>query len=599
MKYVFLLFLPLLAFAQGGNVVLNGTIISGNGTPATGYTAATTLDGNPLTAFAAPPGTGNGPWVGIDAGQAVTLVSVIVSPRAGDASQIWALAWSGCIIEADVVSNFATAVTLYTFPSWATGLPDVYSGLMKTIPMSPSQAYRYYRFRDPVSHGNVGELRFVVQYVSGLTAMPVAPVITPGGGAFLSGSVTVSMSTATTGSTIYYTTNGTAPACGTSTLYSAPFALTVSNPPTQVQAVACNSGLSTTQSLDLGNQYYRGYGWNAGDQMYDDSGNEMETHAGSMLWAEGKWWWIGMNQSWGGSVANWALGHPGLWLYSSTDMYTWTKVGQNVTDLGVVNVERPHVIYNALHNNYVMWMKAAPYPGTGNSYAAVLTGPHPYGPWTVLTTTYDPATTGTYVGFRDNTLFVDTNGTAYTAFTDGTNTQFHIMQLSTDYTTAVGSVITPDASGGREGPALFRNGSTYFLVTSQSTNASLTNDDVEYQTASSPLGPWSALSGSGTFYTKLVTSTVYNAQATQVIKLPWMSNAYVYLADSWTESQVTTPAGSTWYITNNTTPLFLPLTFPTSTTVKAPTLTDAPSPFNKESRWSYSGMFPMPGAMAR
>ena len=349
MKYVFLLFLPLLAFAQGGNVVLNGTIISGNGTPATGYGAANTLDGNPLTAFAAPPGTGNGPWVGIDAGQAVTLVSVIASPRAGDASQIWALAWSGCIIEADVVSNFATAVTLYTFPSWATGLPDVYSGLMKTIPMSPSQAYRYYRFRDPVSHGNVGELRFVVQYVSGLTAMPVAPVITPGGGAFLSGSVTVSMSTATTGSTIYYTTNGTAPACGTSTLYSAPFALTVSNPPTQVQAVACNSGLSTTQSLDLGNQYYRGYGWNAGDQMYDDSGNEMETHAGSMLWAEGKWWWIGMNQSWGGSVANWALGHPGLWLYSSPDMYTWTKVGQNVTNLGVVNVERPHVIYNALH----------------------------------------------------------------------------------------------------------------------------------------------------------------------------------------------------------------------------------------------------------
>src|SRR5580700_4925949 len=177
MKYIFLLlFLPLVAFAQGGNVILNGTIIQGGNPPASSFPAASAFDGNPVTWFAS---TTGGTWVGEDAGQAVTPVSVGLMPRPGNATTVFALAtWSGCVIEATVSDpTFASPVLLYTVPSWNTGLPDILPDVMKYITLSPSTAYRYYRFRDPVSLGNLAEIRFIVQYASGLTATPVPPVI--------------------------------------------------------------------------------------------------------------------------------------------------------------------------------------------------------------------------------------------------------------------------------------------------------------------------------------------------------------------------------------------------------------------------------------
>lgn len=80
--------------------------------------------------------------------------------------------------------------------------------------------------------------------VNGATETVSAPVITPGGGTFTN-SVSVSMTTATAGATIRYTTDGSTPN-GTSAVYTAPF--TISNSQT-VNAVAfLNGKLSTVSS---------------------------------------------------------------------------------------------------------------------------------------------------------------------------------------------------------------------------------------------------------------------------------------------------------------------------------------------------------------
>src|SRR5439155_25860625 len=72
-------------------------------------------------------------------------------------------------------------------------------------------------------------------------AVAAAPTFSPGAGTYM-GSVTVALSTTTSGATIYYTTDGSTPTTGSSA-YSAP--ILVSNT-TTIQAIATASGMSNS-----------------------------------------------------------------------------------------------------------------------------------------------------------------------------------------------------------------------------------------------------------------------------------------------------------------------------------------------------------------
>src|SRR5204863_7668700 len=72
-------------------------------------------------------------------------------------------------------------------------------------------------------------------------AVAAAPTFSPGAGTYM-GSVTVGLSTTTSGATIYYTTNGRTQTT-TSSTYSAP--ILVSNT-TTIQAIATASGMSNS-----------------------------------------------------------------------------------------------------------------------------------------------------------------------------------------------------------------------------------------------------------------------------------------------------------------------------------------------------------------
>jgi hypothetical protein len=74
------------------------------------------------------------------------------------------------------------------------------------------------------------------------TIAAVAPVISPNGGTH-SGPQTVTLSSATPGATIRYTTDGSTPTAGTGTVYSGPFAQIFSG---TVKAIATKSGLTAS-----------------------------------------------------------------------------------------------------------------------------------------------------------------------------------------------------------------------------------------------------------------------------------------------------------------------------------------------------------------
>lgn len=580
MKLTAALLFPLLAFSQTGEIILTGTIISGApDPPSTGFEADKAFDGNTLTSYAAGYPTGTA-WVGIDATKAVRLTKVWLMPRAGTSGEVVAKdRWtSNMRIHASASADFTGSATLYTFSNWASGLNGLYPHVLLPFSVSPGADYRYYRFYDGAWYGNIAELRFQIQATADVSARPVPPVISPGSGTYPSGSVTVTITSATTSAAIRYTTNGDAPTCA-STLYEGAFALAVSGS-VHLQAIACDAS-TTTEASEVSSQKYKNYGWAAGELPLDELGRKQNAHASNVWFADGYWWRIGMNLNWTTESGGLPLASgPGWWIYRSSDFLTWEKVTTTpiLTNTGWTHHERAHVLYNSSTSKYVLWANC------GNGYnslaACIATADAPAGPWTLIDNDYSPSA----LGYKDNNLFLDDDGQAYAVFVTGDQQDMAVVRLNSDFLTANTATLAYATQGaGREAPAMFKRGSTYFLLSS-GTMPPGSPGGVAYQTASSPLGPWSGLTS---LYSQDPTGTSWDGQPTQVVRF---GSLYMLIADAWVLEAV-----STWYEIKNSTLLHLPLVFPTSTTVRADVLTDAPA------NWSLAGrgLFPFPGGIQR
>ena len=243
----------------------------------------------------------------------------------------------------------------------------------------------------------------------------------------------------------------------------------------------------------------------------------------------------------------------GVWLYSTPDLYNWHYESQILgLPAGWQEVSRPHIVYNASTQQYVLWAHLIAYNGnpefpTANA-AGIATAPAITGPWAWVNTNYNPGH-----GYKDCNLFEDADGTAYTVATDGSQQNMWVYRLASDYLSAVAAAQV-DATSGWESPVLFRRGSTYFLITGASdlyvnTLNNFTNQS--YQTAGSPLGPWTA---KAPLFASNPQGTLYNGQPTSVFQIPGKQDGWIYMADNWTGPAV---AGSTH--------LWLPLTFSDAT----------------------------------
>ncbi|MFJ4784929.1 RICIN domain-containing protein [Streptomyces sp. NPDC088794] len=282
-----------------------------------------------------------------------------------------------------------------------------------------------------------------------------------------------------------------------------------------------------------------------GTQFTDTSGNVVHAHGGGVIKVGSYYYWFGEDRNADNTFKY-------VDAYRSTDLKTWefrnhVLTQSSAAELGTAYIERPKVIYNASTGKFVMWMHKENGVDYSEARAAVAVSDTVDGTYTYQGS-FQPL--GQYMS-RDITTYVDTDGTAYMVSAANENYDLHIYKLNSAYTGIDSLVANPWAGGHREAPALFKRGSVYFMLTSGATGWSANQQ--QYATATSLAGPWTSFANVGD-------STAYNSQTAYVLPVTGTSGtSYLYLGDRWGNS-----FGGT---VNDSRYVWLPLTFPTSTTM--------------------------------
>jgi len=249
-------------------------------------------------------------------------------------------------------------------------------------------------------------------------------------------------------------------------------------------------------------------------QFRDSSGNLVNAHGGGMIKVGSFYYWFGENRDGTNLVS----------AYRSTDLKSWTLrahvLRKNMGgELATANIERPKVLYNAATGTYVLWAHKENGVDYGEARVAVASASNVEGPYTYHGS-YRP------LGYdsRDMTVFND-NGTAYLISATRVNADMNIYRLTPDFLDVESLVRTLWPGQYREAPALFKRGSTYFLITSGATGWN--PNQAKYATASSISGTWSGLSN-------FADSTTYSSQSTHVVPVQGSSTtSYLYVGDRW------------------------------------------------------------------
>lgn len=280
-----------------------------------------------------------------------------------------------------------------------------------------------------------------------------------------------------------------------------------------------------------------------GTQFSDVGGNPVHAHGGGILKVGEYYYWFGENRNPNNTFR-------AVSVYRSTDLRNWefrnnVLTQSSASELQVANIERPKVIYNASTGRYVMWMHKENGSDYNEARAAVASSATVDGNYT-WHGSFRP------LGHmsRDITLYND-NGTAYMISAARDNYDLHIYRLTADYLNAASLVGNFWPGGHREAPAMFKRGSTYFLLTSGATGWS--PNQARYATASSISGPWSG-------WTNVGDSTTFRSQPTYVLPIQGTSTtSYLYLGDRW--------AGAWGGPVNDSQYVWLPISFPSSTSM--------------------------------
>ncbi|MET7779815.1 RICIN domain-containing protein [Streptomyces sp. NPDC005388] len=283
-----------------------------------------------------------------------------------------------------------------------------------------------------------------------------------------------------------------------------------------------------------------------GTQFTDTTGSVVHAHGGGVIKVGSSYYWFGENRNADNTF-------KAVSAYRSTDLQNWEFRGYVLTqasdpELAVANIERPKVIYNSTTGKFVMWMHKE--NGTDYNQSRVAVSDTADGDYTWRGSFRPPSGTTS----RDMTLFKDDDGTAYQITSAAGNADLHIYKLTADYTGYDTLVGNPWPGNYREAPALFKRDGVYFMLTS-STSGWNPNQQ-KYATATSLAGPWTAMADVGD-------ATAYGSQTAFVLPVQGTSGtSYLYLGDRWGNSM-----GGT---VNDSEYVWLPLTFPTRTTMNLP-----------------------------
>ncbi|UJV39831.1 RICIN domain-containing protein [Streptomyces sp. AMCC400023] len=282
-----------------------------------------------------------------------------------------------------------------------------------------------------------------------------------------------------------------------------------------------------------------------GTQFTDSGGNPLHAHGGGVIKVGTYYYWFGENRNADNTFRY-------VSAYRSTDLKNWefrNHVLTEATDpeLATANIERPKVMYNAATGKFVMWMHKENGVDYSEARAAVAVSDTVDGNYT-WRGSFRPL--GQHMS-RDITTFVDSDGTGYMISAARENYDLQIYRLTADYTGVAALVADPWHGGHREAPALFKRANVYFMLTSGATGWN--PNQQQYATATNIAGPWTAMANVGD-------STTFGSQTAYVLPVQGTSTtSYLYMGDRWGNS-----IGGT---VNDSRYVWLPLTFPTSTTM--------------------------------
>ena len=284
----------------------------------------------------------------------------------------------------------------------------------------------------------------------------------------------------------------------------------------------------------------------AGNQIswFDTNGNAVDAHDGQFFTYNSRYYLIGTAYNCGYRYGTAASLFCGFRVYDVTDFENPVSLGfifdatgstwqTNCKDAQATpGCFRPHIIYNAANNNWVLWFNigGTPIPGapTDALYVFTCTTPVPSNNCTQQTNPTGLA----FPPSGDFGLFVDTGGVGYIVYSTiapvTSTREIYIDQLNANYTDSTGTSVDTGVGGPSnpvEAPAMFLHGSTYYVMYSVQC-AYCTSAAVSYVSASSPLGTYGS-------------PTQVNASACegQFRSVDVIGSNYLLSSDLWTGNQ--------------------------------------------------------------
>lgn len=262
-----------------------------------------------------------------------------------------------------------------------------------------------------------------------------------------------------------------------------------------------------------------------GDDWVDNRQQLIQAHGGCLLAYQGWYYWYGEDRQDNYYVSCYRTKDFQHWefrrhILTTASIFQPTRVKACQQRLKIdnhkVNIERPKVLYNQVTHRFVLW---AHYEnGLDYTAAAIMVA-------SCSTPDGDFVFHGAFRPFgymsRDCTLFEDEDEQAYLISAARDNADMHIYQLSADYLNVVQVTNRLWSNEFREAPAIFKQGSMYYMLTS-GTSGWRPNQG-KYSCAKSLAGTWTDLKEFGD-------KTTYQSQPAFVFQ---HHNQLIYVGDRW------------------------------------------------------------------
>lgn len=274
----------------------------------------------------------------------------------------------------------------------------------------------------------------------------------------------------------------------------------------------------------------------------DTAGNPINAHGAGVLYYKGTYYMYGEYKVGKTILPSWATWEcyrtdvTGVSCYSSKDLLNWKFEG--VVLKAVPNdpnhdlhpskvVERPKVVYNKKTKKFVMWAHIDS-PDYGKAAAGVAVSDSPTGEFKYVGS-FRPNNSMS----RDQTVFVDDDGTAYQFASSENNGTMHINRLTDDYLKPDGQFVRRFIGMSREAPAVFKHNKKYYMLSSGCSGWD--PNQAELAVADSIMGEWKVL---GNPCTGVDADKTFYGQSTCVIPVQGKKNAYIAAFDMWNKKDL-------------------------------------------------------------